>query len=178
MVALMAVLAVAACGSNSKKSSNSTASTAATTSAVSASAIPSASAPPVTPAATAAVATATSVATAATAPASATTSAAATTAAAQSHNLFVTTTDNKYSQTSFTVKAGQQYTLTQINKGQAIHNWHVLDVKSSDGSTIMTPLTSPGKNSSVTFTISKPGTYHFHCDVHPTEMMGTITVTS
>lgn len=87
-----------------------------------------------------------------------------------------TTTDDKYSKTSFNVPAGQAITLTQTNDGSAIHNWHVLDAKDDSGSTITTQLTQPGQKSTVTFTISAPGTYHFQCDVHPTEMTGTITV--
>lgn len=102
---------------------------------------------------------------------------AATSAAPQlSTTLSEITTDNHFSQTSLTVPAGKPITLTQTNKGQAIHDWHVLDATSSDGKPIATALTSPGQTSSVTFTITKPGVYHFHCDVHPTEMTGTITV--
>lgn len=86
------------------------------------------------------------------------------------------TTDDKYSKTLFNVPAGQAITLTQTNNGSAIHNWHVLDVKDDSGATITTQLTQPGTKSTVTFTISTPGTYHFQCDVHPTEMTGTLTV--
>lgn len=85
-------------------------------------------------------------------------------------------TDNKFSQTTYTIKAGQQYTLNFQNSGQAIHDWHILDQKSADGKDIAVPLTDGGKESSVTFTIDKAGTYHFQCDVHPDEMKGTITV--
>lgn len=87
-----------------------------------------------------------------------------------------TTTDNKYSQAMYTIQAGQSYTITVVNKGQAIHNWHVVGVNSTDGKPIMAPLTDAGKSSTITFTIAKPGTYHFHCDVHPTEMTGTLIV--
>ncbi len=90
--------------------------------------------------------------------------------------LMEVTTDNKFSETKYTVKAGAPVTLTVQNNGQAIHNWDVTDMKDDAGKEIKTDLTNPGKTSSVTFTISKPGTYHFHCDVHPTEMTGTLTV--
>ncbi len=86
------------------------------------------------------------------------------------------TTDNKFSKTNFNVPAGQAVTLTLTNRGQAIHNWHVLDVKDENGKDILVPLTQAGQTTSVTFTISTPGTYHFQCDVHPTEMTGTLTV--
>ena len=86
------------------------------------------------------------------------------------------TTDNKFSATEITIKAGQSYTLTQDNKGAAIHNVHVLEVKSDDGKDIMTPLTDGGKSANISFAIGKIGTYTFQCDVHPTEMKGTLTV--
>lgn len=86
------------------------------------------------------------------------------------------TTDNKFSQTTFNVPAGQAITITQNNKGLAIHNWHVLDVKDASGKDVTTPLTQPGQTSTATFTITQAGTYKFQCDVHPTEMIGTLKV--
>ncbi len=86
------------------------------------------------------------------------------------------TTDNKFSETKLSIKAGTPVTLTVQNKGSAVHNWHVTDVKDDSGKDIKTDLTDAGKTSSVTFTIGKPGTYKFQCDVHPSDMTGTLTV--
>jgi plastocyanin len=86
-------------------------------------------------------------------------------------------TDNKFSITSMTVPADQQVTVTVENDGAAIHNWHMLDVKGVQGEEITAPLLTTGKSDAVTFTIATPGTYHFHCDTHPQEMQGTLTVT-
>lgn len=86
------------------------------------------------------------------------------------------TTDNKFSSTQFTAKAGTAATLTLQNKGSNPHNWHVLDVKNADGSDIKTKIANPGETDTVQFTIDKPGTYNFQCDVHPTEMKGTLTI--
>jgi plastocyanin len=86
------------------------------------------------------------------------------------------TTDNKFSPTKLAAKAGVPVALTVQNKGSAVHNWHVTDTKDDSGKEIKTDLTDAGKSSSVTFTISKPGTYHFRCDVHPSDMTGTLTV--
>ena len=93
-------------------------------------------------------------------------------------NLSETTTDNKFSDTSYTIKAGEQVTMVVHNNGTALHNWHVLNVKSTDGKDIVpSPMfVPPGGTGVVTFTISTPGTYKFQCDVHPTEMTGTLTV--
>jgi plastocyanin len=87
-----------------------------------------------------------------------------------------TTTDDKFSKTAFISPAGQAVTLTQTNKGAAIHNWHILDTKDASGQDIATALTNPGSTSTVTFTIASAGTYKFQCDVHPTEMFGTIKI--
>ena len=93
-------------------------------------------------------------------------------------NLSETTTDNKYATTSYTIKAGEQVTMVVHNNGTALHNWHVEGVKSTDGKDIVTNplLVPPGGSATVTFTISAPGTYKFQCDVHPTQMMGTLIV--
>jgi plastocyanin len=93
-------------------------------------------------------------------------------------NLSETTTDNKFSTTSYTIKVGQQVTMVVHNNGQAMHNWHLLNQKSDDGKDIVTTplLVPPGGTATVTFAISTPGTYKFQCDVHPTEMTGTLTV--
>jgi plastocyanin len=39
------------------------------------------------------------------------------------------------------------------------------------------PVTGPGQTK-YTFTAPPPGTYFFHCEFHPTTMMGTLTVTA
>jgi plastocyanin len=85
-----------------------------------------------------------------------------------------TSTDNKFGTTAYSVAAGQTYTLTLTNTGEAVHNWHLIGLKGPDGKEIATPLTAGGKSTSVTFVITRPGTYHFQCDVHPTDMTGTI----
>lgn len=85
-------------------------------------------------------------------------------------------TDNKFDQTSHTVKAGEQVTVTLENKGQALHNWVVKGIKGADGKDITTQLLTASKSETITFAIEKPGTYDFLCDVHPVEMKGKLTV--
>jgi plastocyanin len=87
-----------------------------------------------------------------------------------------TANDNSFSTTSYSINAGQPYTLTLTNAGKAVHNWHLLGLKGPGGGQIATPLIEGGKSASVTFTIATPGTYHFQCDVHPTQMAGTVVV--
>jgi plastocyanin/mono/diheme cytochrome c family protein len=89
-----------------------------------------------------------------------------------------TMTDNKFSATDFTVPAGQAVTIAVSNQGNAIHNWHVTDVKDPSGKDITTGDTGVlgGQSANLTFTVSQAGTYHFQCDFHPTEMLGTLFV--
>jgi len=87
-----------------------------------------------------------------------------------------TTTDNKFSQTTLTADKGVSVVMTVQNKGAAIHNWHVLNAKTPDGSDIKTDLVPAGQSATITFQIDQPGTYDFQCDVHPTEMKGKLTI--
>lgn len=97
----------------------------------------------------------------------------ATSPATPTTNVTIVATDNKYDLKKITVPAGQQVTLVYQNKGSAIHDFRVLGIKSDDGAEITTPLDT--KDHTITFTISKPGTYDYKCDVHP-DMNGKLTV--
>lgn len=85
-------------------------------------------------------------------------------------------TDNKFNPAAVTVKANEEVTLNFENKGSAVHNWHVLNVKAKDGKDITTQLIPGGQRETVRFTIDRPGTYDVQCDVHPTDMRGQLTV--
>ena len=95
-----------------------------------------------------------------------------------STSLSETATDDKFSATAFTIPAGQTVSLSFANQGTAIHNLHVTDVKDSTGKDITSSATGTlaGQSVSVTFSVTTPGTYHFQCDFHPTEMLGTLFV--
>ncbi len=96
--------------------------------------------------------------------------------AAPAGAIVITATDNKFDKTELTVRANQPVTLTLQNQGQAIHNWHVLNVKDKDGKDITTNLLPAGQSQTITFTIAQTGTFDYQCDVHPTEMRGKLTV--
>jgi plastocyanin len=87
-------------------------------------------------------------------------------------------TDNRFSQTEYTIIAGQQYTLNFSNQGNALHNWAVKGVQGADGQPVQTQLLPGGQSETINFTINQPGTYQFICDVHPVEMVGELTVIS
>src|SRR5206468_1005995 len=56
------------------------------------------------------------------------------------------------------------------------HNFHITDIQDAGGKDIKTDLLGPGQSATLTFTIAQAGSYKFRCDVHPTEMIGTVTV--
>ncbi len=97
-------------------------------------------------------------------------------AAAPAGAIVIVATDNMFDKTELTVRANQPVTLTLQNRGQAIHNWHVLNVKDKDGKEITTNLLPAGQSQTITFTIAQTGTFDYTCDVHPTEMRGKLTV--
>src|SRR5436305_2350213 len=84
--------------------------------------------------------------------------------------------DNTFSLNSVALLAGEAYSLSLTNKGIAVHNWHVLGTKSAEGREIESPLIEGGKTATLNFSIPKPGSYRFQCDVHPDTMKGTILV--
>ncbi len=90
--------------------------------------------------------------------------------------IVIVATDNKFDKTELTVQANQPVTLTLENRGQAIHNWHALNVKDKDGKEIATNLLTGGQSQTITFVITQTGTFDYQCDVHPTEMRGKLTV--
>jgi copper-containing nitrite reductase len=97
-------------------------------------------------------------------------------AADSATKLSVMATNNKFDQKTLTVQRGQPVTLTFMNHDAAVHNLHFIGLKDSSGKDVQTPLLDEGKVATVTFTPDKPGTYKFQCDVHPSDMSGTLTV--
>lgn len=87
---------------------------------------------------------------------------------AQATNL-VTIQNFAFNPPSITVKAGT--TVTWTNKDSVAHTVTETDGQTGPSSSDVNP------NGTYTFTFSKPGTYHYHCSIHP-EMVGTVTVTS
>lgn len=87
-----------------------------------------------------------------------------------------TATDNAFSNKEIRVAVNQTVQFTLQNKGAAIHNWHLLGVQAANGKDVQTGLLPGGQSETITFIVSKPGTYKFQCDVHPTEMTGQLIV--
>jgi plastocyanin/mono/diheme cytochrome c family protein len=84
--------------------------------------------------------------------------------------------DNRFQPRRIGVPPNTPVTLNAVNKGQALHNVHVQNVRSTNGQEIVTALLPGGRSERITFTIAQPGNYTFICDVHPVEMRGTLVV--
>lgn len=94
--------------------------------------------------------------------------------------LDLTTTDNAFSQTEFTVEAGQTFRFNVTNTGAFGHSLRIAgpdgefdtdDDMVSDPHAIL-----PGGTAELVGQIDKAGSYAFRCDFHPTEMAGTLIV--
>lgn len=116
-------------------------------------------------------------------PVAATTSPAASspTAASSANTVALTLTDNAFSQRAITVAAGTKVTFQLSNQGKVPHNMQIApaDGNFASKSTVNSSpeLINPGATATLTWTVpATPGTYQFRCEVHPTEMTGTITV--
>lgn len=88
----------------------------------------------------------------------------------------VIATDNAYAPAAFRVRAGEEVRLTLENRGQAIHDWRILNLKNAAGKDAGTALLTTGQSETFTFTVAKAGEYTFYCEVHPVDMRGRLTV--
>lgn len=90
-------------------------------------------------------------------------------AAAPLHQVNITAKNVKYSPTTITLKKGQKVTFTLRNMDNIKHNLTIKGLK------VNTDV--PGtKTGSASLTPKVAGTYEFHCEYHPQQMKGTITV--
>ena len=82
----------------------------------------------------------------------------------------------KFDTADVTVPADQPVTLTAENMDAGIlHNWAVYTDDSASELIAGTPL-CVDCTETITFDPPEPGVYFFRCDVHPTQMVGTLTV--
>ncbi len=86
----------------------------------------------------------------------------------------LTASGTKFLQTSLAFTAGARVTVQFQNKDSGVqHNFALFQGKDASGPVIFRGdlVTGPG-TAPYTFTAPPPGTYFFHCDVHPTAMFG------
>jgi plastocyanin len=79
---------------------------------------------------------------------------------ASANKITVTMVDFKFKIAKPAVlKTGVKYTVTQINKGQAPHNFDIQGIKPAG------KIIGPGKSQTFTITFKKKGRYDYVCDV-------------
>jgi cytochrome c oxidase subunit 2 len=102
---------------------------------------------------------------------------------AEGVQLEIATTADKsiaYTTTSLEAKAGQPVTVTYTNDAEIPHNIAFYDGPDAESTQIVVSetITGPGATTSVSFTApTEPGEYLFRCELHPLQMVGTLTVT-
>ncbi len=83
---------------------------------------------------------------------------------------------NQFDVADITVSAGQPVTLTADNQEPGIpHNWALYTDESATEQLAATAICTDCTET-ITFDPPDPGVYFFRCDVHPIQMVGTITV--
>jgi uncharacterized cupredoxin-like copper-binding protein len=91
-----------------------------------------------------------------------------------------TMTDNVFSQTEFTLKAGEKFRFNLANNGAFVHSMRIAGPDgefNTDDDIVHDPNTiKPNSSGELVGQIHEAGTYPFRCDFHPTEMKGTIVV--
>ena len=81
----------------------------------------------------------------------------------------MTAKDYSFTPTTIDLTAGKTVTISATNDGAAKHNLTIKGLKVN----VELP---PGSTKTATVKGAKAGTYEFHCEYHPTQMKGTITV--
>ena len=88
--------------------------------------------------------------------------------------------DNLFAQVNYSARAGQKVTFDVSNDGKVPHNMRIAQADGNyDGpnSVVTDPeIVNAGKKATLSFTPATTGTYKFRCDLHPDQMIGTITV--
>jgi plastocyanin len=94
---------------------------------------------------------------------------------AQSGGLTVTAKDLKFNPTKLSAPAGEA-AITFKNEDATPHNLHVFEGKDNQGKSLGATAVKNGPGSETLKVTVAAGTYYFQCDVHPTQMKGTLTV--
>ena len=90
----------------------------------------------------------------------------------------VKATDNKFDKATLEAPPNTDVTFTFTNTGKVKHNLHFFD--KVNGTTLATgaegKIIDGGQSDKLTFKTPAAGAYYFQCDLHPTEMKGTLAV--
>jgi plastocyanin len=88
-------------------------------------------------------------------------------------DLTVVAKDVKFNPTTLTAPAGKELTITFRNEDTVAHSFHLFGGTAGDIKTDV----KPGPSSDTLHAdLRVPATYNYQCDVHPTQMKGTLVV--
>jgi plastocyanin len=95
---------------------------------------------------------------------------------AASTSLKIVASNTKFDTDCLAGTADQPLTLSYENKDPITHGFVLLESHSSAEPIFRVDVFTGPKTQSFTIPAQKPGTYAFHCQVHPTQMSGTFVV--
>jgi plastocyanin len=92
--------------------------------------------------------------------------------------LEITAENTTFDETELTAPAGADVTLIYDNDDEGIdHNWSLYETPEATEAIFEGPITTGIEQVRYEFTApEEPGTYHYHCDIHPTQMDGDFIV--
>ena len=96
------------------------------------------------------------------------------TATVEGGTVEISAADLEFNVTNIEAPAGEDFTITLVNSDTAPHN---LSIYTEEGGQVLAigPMGEAGDTVTTEVTALEPGTYYFHCDLHP-EMNGTLVV--
>lgn len=97
---------------------------------------------------------------------------------AASNTITITAANTAFSKTSLSFTAGSPVTIKFTNNDTVPHNIHIFQGTSATGTSVFTgTIANAGDTETYNVGSLPAGSYFFRCDIHPTLMTGTITVT-
>lgn len=90
--------------------------------------------------------------------------------------LSITVQGTKFDKNCLAAPANQAFTLTYDNKDQLAHNIAILESHSSPEAMFRADVFRGPEVMTFNVSALRPGTYAFHCEVHPAQMSGTFVV--
>lgn len=88
----------------------------------------------------------------------------------------IVATNTEFNTACLAAPADQPFTLTYDNRDSAAHNIAILESHSATDVLFRADIFSGPKVSTFEVQALKPGTFAFHCEVHPSQMKGTFIV--
>lgn len=89
--------------------------------------------------------------------------------------LILTASGTKFNTDCLAAPVGQPFNINFDNKDQVAHNIQILESHSAPQAMFDAEIVPPGTKA-LNVQALRPGTYAFHCKIHPSQMLGTFVV--